>query len=517
MFSKSSTPLFQLRAAERSKSMLVNERIGIVLVLMAAVCLLGGCAGKGLPTEPVAAPEKPVEQVNRLEKEIDNGRNKQLNVLAPTWFSKAETSLYEAKKGLELEDELSDILKNVTYGRAHLQRAQEAGNVAREEFPDVIKARDLARAAGATNMGEDYAKAEEEFLELMRAIEKNNLNWARKNRAKVVRAFDQLELRAIKSVLTEVRKLINEGEERGASKITPNTLKAAQDKLRDVDAFISENRYQKEQIHQQASEALFQARRLLQVLEQSKKIQTMEPEQITLWFEGMLYEAAAKLSAPDMRDRGFGMQVENILASVAALQKDHEFMVGKVKRQQAELEYNQVQLTDLENRIAALEGKTRQEQAAKERLASERRFQQLFNEVQNSFAANEAEVYKQGNRLVIRLRGIQFPVGKAFILPGNYALLSKVQRAIRTFGEPEVVIEGHTDSTGSEALNQDLSERRAEAVRQYFVANGTLTYDEISAIGYGSEQPLASNKTPEGRAINRRIDVIIVPQLQKGK
>ena len=61
------------------------------------------------------------------------------------------------------------------------------------------------------------------------------------------------------------------------------------------------------------------------------------------------------------------------------------------------------------------------------------------------------------------------------------------------------------------------AEQRAEAVRQYFIANGTLTYDEISAIGYGSEQPLASNKTPEGRAINRRIDVIIVPQLQKGK
>ena len=516
MLPKSSAPLFQLRAAERSKSMFVTQKYGIVLMLTAAVCLLGGCAGKGLPTEATTGPEKPLEHVNRLEKEIDSGRDKQLNVLAPTWFSKAETSLYEAKKGLELEDDLSNVLKNVTYGRAHLERAQEVGNVVREEFPDVVKARDLARAAGAPNMGGDYVKAEEDFLDLMRAIEKNDLSWARKNRSRVVQAFDKLELRAIKGVLGEVRRLIKEGEERGGSKITPNTFKAAQDKLRDVDTFISENRYQKEQIHQQVNEALFQGRRLLQVIEQSKKIQAMEPEQITLWFERMLYEAAAKLSAPDMRDRSFEVQVENILASVEALQKDHEFLVSKVKRQQAELEYNQVQLMDFENRIAALEGKTRQERAAKERLASEKRFQQLFNEVQNSFGPNEAEVYKQGNRLVIRLRGIQFPVGKAFILPANYALLSKVQRAIRTFGEPEVVIEGHTDSTGSEALNLDLSERRAEAVRQYFVANGTLTYDEISAIGYGSEQPLASNKTPEGRAINRRIDVIIVPQLQKG-
>jgi OOP family OmpA-OmpF porin len=517
MLSKSSAPLFELEAMERSKSMLAAERIGIVVVLMMALCFLGGCAGKGLPTEPIAASEKAVEQVNRLEKDIENGRDKQLNVLAPTWFSKAELSLYEAKKGLELEDELSDVLKNVTYGQAHLQRAQEAGEVVRAEFPDVVQARDLARAAGATNMGEDYAKAEERFLELMRAIERNRLTWAQKNRAKVVRAFDELELRAIKGVLDEVRELINEGEKRGARKITPNTFKAAQDKLRDVDAFISEHRYQKEQIHAQVNEALFQARRLHQVLEQSKKIQTMEHEKITLWFEGMLHEAAAKLSATDMRDHSFEVQVENILASIAALQKDHEFLVRKVKKQQADLEYMQVKLTDRERKIAGLEGKTRQERAAKERLASERRFQQLFSEVQDSFGLDEAEVYKQGNRLVIRLRGIQFPVGKAFILPGNYALLSKVQRAIRTFGEPEVVIEGHTDSTGSEALNQDLSERRAQAVRQYFVANGVLTYDEISAIGYGSEQPLASNETPEGRAINRRIDVIIMPGLQEGK
>jgi outer membrane protein OmpA-like peptidoglycan-associated protein len=141
----------------------------------------------------------------------------------------------------------------------------------------------------------------------------------------------------------------------------------------------------------------------------------------------------------------------------------------------------------------------------------------LFSEVQTLFSPDEAEVYKQGNRLVIRLRGIQFPVGKAFILPSNYALLSKIQRAIRTFGEPDVVIEGHTDSTGSDVLNQNLSQRRAEAVREYFVANGTLTYEAISAVGYGSEQPLASNKTAEGRAINRRIDVVISPRLQKMK
>jgi outer membrane protein OmpA-like peptidoglycan-associated protein len=74
-----------------------------------------------------------------------------------------------------------------------------------------------------------------------------------------------------------------------------------------------------------------------------------------------------------------------------------------------------------------------------------------------------------------------------------------------------VVIEGHTDSTGSETLNQKLSRDRAESVRQYLIQNGTLSADKISAKGYGSSRPLASNATASGRAVNRRIDVIIKP------
>ena len=98
-------------------------------------------------------------------------------------------------------------------------------------------------------------------------------------------------------------------------------------------------------------------------------------------------------------------------------------------------------------------------------------------------------------------------------MPDNYALLSKVQRAIRLFGEPDVIIGGHTDSTGAEGLNEVLSQQRAEAVRQYFVANATIPYDKIIAVGYGSMRPLASNATESGRAINRRIDVTIAPQI----
>jgi outer membrane protein OmpA-like peptidoglycan-associated protein len=463
-----------------------------------------------------------MEQINQLDKEIEDGRKNQLDVMAPAWFGKAETSLNEARKGLEQGDELSEIFEKVADGRAQLRRAEEMGQLVRTALTDVIKARDRARAAGAAELGEDYDKAEREFLKLTKAIENNNLYWAQKNRTKVIRTFDELELRAIKKdALGEARKLVNQGEKEGARKIAPQALQVAEKKLSDAESYISENRYQTEDIKKRSEEALFYARRLIQVMRQSEKVAAMQPEQIVLWFEGMLHKTAGALSAPDRRDESLETQVETVLKSVEALQQAHQSAVEKTKAQRSEI-------TSMKEEIAALEGRRREVQFEKERLAqekedtterleAERGFQQLFSEVRRSFGPTEAEVYKQGNQLVIRLRAIQFPVGKAVILPGNYSLLSKVQRAIRSFGEPDVVIEGHTDSTGSDELNERLSQDRADAVREYFVANGTLNYEEIMAIGYGSKRPLASNATEEGRAINRRIDVLITPRPEGGR
>ncbi len=70
----------------------------------------------------------------------------------------------------------------------------------------------------------------------------------------------------------------------------------------------------------------------------------------------------------------------------------------------------------------------------------------------------------------------------------------------------------HTDSTGSQSANQVLSERRAEAVRSYMLANNVLPESKITAVGKADSEPLAPNTTKQGRALNRRIDVIIVPE-----
>ncbi len=484
----------------------LKNNIGFWLAMLSAVVFsLLACAGPQLEVVPIAKSENPQELINQLDNEIALARKNQLNVLAPTWFERAESSLGAAKKGLDTGDQLSEILDNIATGRAQLHRAEEIAKVAQTTLPKAIQARDMAREAGATNLGEDYADAESRFIGLTRAIEDNNLNYAQRNQNLVAERFRVLELKAIKiRTIGEVRRLISLAEKQDMQKIAPQSFAQAEQKLAEADAFITENPYQKEKMHQLADEALFLAQRLHIVAQQSKKIEDMEPEQITLWEEEILHQTSDKLGAPDMRNRSFNQQLENILATVSAQHADQEFMVEKSKKQQDEIE-------KLRQQIAGLEGQSLKEQKEKERLLAEKLFNEKLSSIQDYFKPQEAEVYKKQNQVIIRLKAMQFPVGQSVIMPENYGLLSKVQRAIRTFGEPDVIIGGHTDSTGSEDLNEHLSQKRADAVRQYFVANGTLPYEKIIAVGYGSMRPLASNATESGRAINRRIDVIITP------
>lgn len=101
---------------------------------------------------------------------------------------------------------------------------------------------------------------------------------------------------------------------------------------------------------------------------------------------------------------------------------------------------------------------------------------------------------------------IFFATGKAEIDPASYSLLDEVAAALKSHEEiKQVRVEGHTDNTGSAAFNKDLSQRRAEAVRDYLVSKGTEA-ERIDAKGYGPERPVAPNNTAKGREMNRRVE-----------
>jgi len=501
------------------------KNLGHVVCSLLFVAGIAGCSAPELKVAPVAISDNPTSKIAQLQEELEAGRTQQLNVLAPTSYAQAEAYLTKAKTGLSKNDSVGEVLQNVAYSHAYLDKAKEYARTARSAIAQAIKARELAISAGAASFTEDYQPLEESFLALTEGIEENNLSRSAKDEAKVAEGFANLELRAIKEkTLGEVRVLLAYAEKAGAKKLTPKTFSEAQKALVDADQFITQQRYERKKMQEKANYALFQAQRVGQVMTVSNQVAEMQPEDIALRSEKQLLNITHKLNSRDMRNESSELQLLSILESVISLQEDNAYL--KKKRQQeavaAEeaMQKMQAQIDAQRQQIASIEGKSKEaqkeselaaqrEKETKARLDADRRFQQLFTEVQAMFPQKQAEVYKQADNLVIRLKVMHFPVGKDLIMPDNYALLSTVRNAIRTFGEPEVVIEGHTDNTGTAALNAQLSRARAEAVRQYFIANGTLTETQVTAIGYGSERPLATNDTAEGRAVNRRIDVII--------
>lgn len=110
--------------------------------------------------------------------------------------------------------------------------------------------------------------------------------------------------------------------------------------------------------------------------------------------------------------------------------------------------------------------------------------------------------------VTIDLRGVNFEFDKAVLLPESMATLDQAVDVLKRFNTISVEVAGHTDSVGTDAYNQKLSESRAKVVYDYLVANG-IDASRLSWTGYGEGSPLTSNETAEGRAANRRTELVI--------
>jgi len=133
-------------------------------------------------------------------------------------------------------------------------------------------------------------------------------------------------------------------------------------------------------------------------------------------------------------------------------------------------------------------------------------------ELQQSIGGSGATIVNTGDRLVVSMpEAITFAVDSAEVRPDIRDELFAVSRSLQNYPNTAVQVIGHTDNTGSAAHNQSLSERRAAAVANILVGAGTPAW-RIRSFGRGFNQPVASNDTAAGRAANRRVEIVIIPQ-----
>lgn len=158
----------------------------------------------------------------------------------------------------------------------------------------------------------------------------------------------------------------------------------------------------------------------------------------------------------------------------------------------------------------------RAQQAQQQAMSAEQRAAQQqaqANAAQDRVRALEAqlrdlEAQQTERGLLVTLGDVLFAFNKAELSAQAGPRLDKLANFLKQFPDRKLLIEGYTDSVGSDSYNQDLSDRRAQAVRDALVQRGVDT-SRITARGYGKAHPVADNASPEGRAMNRRVEIVI--------
>lgn len=131
-------------------------------------------------------------------------------------------------------------------------------------------------------------------------------------------------------------------------------------------------------------------------------------------------------------------------------------------------------------------------------------------------AGTGIEVTRDGDVIKLNLPdGVTFDFGKANLKPQFYPALDQVAASMAEYNQTIVEISGHTDSVGSDEANQRLSEQRAGSVSNYLAGKG-LMRERFEVVGMGERYPVSSNDTDSGRALNRRVEIRVVPLTQGG-
>jgi outer membrane protein OmpA-like peptidoglycan-associated protein len=130
-------------------------------------------------------------------------------------------------------------------------------------------------------------------------------------------------------------------------------------------------------------------------------------------------------------------------------------------------------------------------------------------------SSDKTSVTRKGNLLELTFKGDEaFDSGSAVVKPSIYPEIDRVANILNQYPDSLILVEGHTDSKGSEAFNKDLSMRRANAVKDLLTQRG-VPATRIEVAGLGEAMPIATNDTEAGRQKNRRVEIKIAPQAQE--
>lgn len=496
----------------RTKSIRIRNMLYFVFTLIFSFVILSNTIlGQDLKTAIFS-------EANSVMKEAQNVK---ANLLAPKAFSEGLELYQKAEVDYKKEKNLDDIRRNLRLATARFQKAKEATQLATMIFGAAIQARNDAIAAEAPKFASSrWLKSEEKFADATRTLEDGAIKDAKEKSAESEASFRDAELQAIKvNYLNEAYSLFKKADKLEVEEYAPKTLQKAKRVVKEAEKQLSENRYDTDEARDLAKQAKYEANHAIYLASLIKRMKDEKKswEDLLLESEVPLKKISEPIDLVPSFDNGLQPATDEIIKIIQDYQKNISELNSSLYDANQQIALLQERTAELERLNAELRKKLggieTEKSVLEKRLEIQAKIRERYAVASNLFSPDEAMVLRDGNDLIFRLIGLSFPVGKSTIDPKYYEYLSKIQQAIALFPDAKITITGHTDSYGSDATNLTLSNDRAEAVKNYLLENMNIDPTKIAAVGYGESKPIATNETEEGRARNRRIEVVIHPNL----
>ncbi len=301
--------------------------------------------------------------------------------------------------------------------------------------------------------------------------------------------------RKIPLTLLEARNAVAIAQATGAQQYAPEVLARAQQQLDRGDEYLQENKSTSTigTVARGATEAAEDARIL--TIRRKADAQVAAEQQAAEERTKQAQQQAVKEQGRAQEAREQTMQAQQAKAEALQAQQQSE------AARQAALAQQQVLAAQAQTAQAQAQTAEQRAQAAEQ--DKEQMRQRLLTQLNQVLQTQDS-----ARGLIVNMSDVLFDTNQSTLKPGAKMRLAKVAGIIQAYPDLKLNIEGYTDSTGSVEHNQELSERRAAAVRDFLIAQG-VGLNNVSAQGFGPSNPVASNSTPQGRQMNRRVDLVV--------
>lgn len=445
--------------------------------------------------------------VGALRSRWQNLVGMEASLLAPKRFEDARRAM-DALESAVNQGDARLIESRAGTASERLDVLAEKVDLARSLWQAALEARAQARQANAPALApKTYDEAENVLMAAARKLEVGRDEAAKRQAQGLAPLFEAARLQATRVKLVgSAKSQLEEAERAEAMRYAPRSYVRAMDAVTRVEQLLLANPADDERVQTASARAARETQHAVYLLDHLKGTcadvsRTRLESEIVDWEDGFRIVAHTLGVEPDF-SAGMRKPIQEVQVVADQLLRERNAL-------RTQLAFRNAQVDSL---LGLVQGLRRDVRSAQGEVAALRPFEleaRVVEQVQQRFSLSEGRVLVDNRDLILRLHGLRFASGESEVGAANYLLLDKVVETLRDLPEAYVIIEGHTDSKGRESSNMELSQLRAESVRAYLVQKAGLDPSRVTTVGYGSTRPVATNDTEEGRALNRRIEIII--------